>query len=68
MWRSYYTAGAGGSFNGNTGMFVALRATTTDGLQGDEAFLTANYGHRFVPPRDSVIALEVPWLLEGECR
>src|SRR5262249_49937592 len=48
-------------FNDNTGMFVALRATTADGLQGDEAFLTANHGHRFVPPRDSVIALEVLW-------
>ena len=49
-------------FTSSIGMFVALRAATTDGLRRDDAFLTANYGHRFVPPRHLVIALEVPWV------
>src|SRR5262249_2639017 len=52
-----------------TGMFVALRAATTDGLQEDAAvFITANYGDTFVPSRNPVIALEVPWRWQGESR
>jgi hypothetical protein len=44
-------------------MFIALRAATTNGLyEEDAAFLDSNDGHRFVPPRNPVIAPKVPWL------
>jgi len=50
-------------FNDNIGMFIAHRATATNGLEENNAvFMTASDGHHLVPPRNSVIALEVPWL------
>jgi hypothetical protein len=39
MWRSYYTARANGFSTRAIGMFIAHRATTTDGLYEQHAAL-----------------------------